>query len=94
MNEKNTQPSKNIFSKKYQRIVYGILFILVMTAGLNFIQNSSKIWLISGSTGTIEIIKNTDEVPLNQWLTNYTNNNYKKIELINETDLKGYLFLS
>ena len=43
MNEKNTQPPKIIFSKKYQRIVYGILFILVMTAGLNFIQNSSKI---------------------------------------------------
>ena len=94
MNEKNTQSPKIIFSKKYQRIVYGILFILVMTAGLNFIQNSSKIWLISGSTGAIEIIKNTDEVPLNEWLTNYTNNNYKKIELINETDLKGYLFLS
>lgn len=94
MNEKNTQSPKIIFSKKYQRIVYGILFILVMTAGLNFIQNSSKIWLISGSTGAIEIIKNTEEVPLNEWLTNYTNNNYKKIELINETDLKGYLFLS
>ena len=94
MNEKNTQSPKIIFSKKYQRIVYGILFILVMTAGLNFIQNSSKIWLISGSTGAIEIIKNTEEVPLNEWLTNYTNNHYKKIELINETDLKGYLFLS
>lgn len=94
MQEKNTPKTENSSRKKYQRIAYAIGFILVMTLGLNLVQKNAKIWLITGSTWSLEVIQKTEETPLNIWLSWYTNQNYKKIELVNETDLKGYIFLS
>lgn len=94
MQEKNTQKTETSSRKKYQRIAYTIGFILVMTLGLNLVQKNAKIWLITGSTWSLELIQKTEETPLNTWLSWYTNHNYKKIELVNETDLKGYIFLS
>ena len=94
MQEQNIKQAKKASRKKYQRVAYAIGFIIVMTFGLNIIQKSSKIWLITGSTWAIEVIQKTEEVPLNDWLSWYTNNQYKKIELTNETDLKGYTLLS
>lgn len=82
------------FLKKYQWVLWAVLFVVVMTGGLNFLQSSAKIWFFSGTTGAIQVVDKQQDISLNTWIANYQSGSYSKIELINETQLEGYRFLS
>lgn len=90
------QAPQNIFGflKPFKWIAYALLFILLMSFVLRLLQNSNKIWYFSGTTGAIQIVESQEEIPLNSWVEAYQNWTFSKIELSNDTDLDGYVFVS
>lgn len=68
-------------------IWFFIGFVIVIMLVMQAVQNTNLIW------NTVETIRETQEVSLNEFLTKYQEGNFEKIVLEDETDLKGYQFL-
>lgn len=87
---------KNIpsYLKPFKWFGIVLLFVVVVTIVLRMVQNSNKIWYFSGSTGAIQLVESQSKVPLSEWIAAYQSGAFAKIELINDTDLEGYQFVS
>ena len=78
-----------------------IITLIVFTLIVAFTQNnldlrselSSKVWNTTWEVANQENIQKKKEVSLNSWLKLYNNEMYKKVEIEDWTDMKGYVFL-
>lgn len=94
MTQKQVPQNTFGFLKSLKWIAYVLLFILLISFALRVFQNANKIWYFSGTTGAIQIVEAQEELPLNAWMEAYQTGTFAKIELINDTDLEGYAFIS
>ena len=87
----NKKNKKNIFVKWWW---YGLFLILVVLLCVKATQNSelasSVFW---STTWAVQMIEETEELTLNQWLDYYQSWDFMKVEVINDKDLKWYSFL-
>lgn len=72
--------------KKGVRFFIG--FVILITAGMSFFDNKNVVG------ETIQVIRDTKEVSLNDFLRSYNQGTFTKIALEDETNLKGYQFIS
>ena len=91
--KKTPQKKAKTWSLWWKWFQYGLLFIIIITLGLRFLQSSSSLTLSSTWTGTIEAIQETKQLPLSEWMANYQSWSFSKIELINDQELKGFSFI-
>ena len=91
--KKTPQKKAKTWSLWWKWFQYGLLFIIIITLGLRFLQSNSSLTLSSTWTGTIEAIQETKQLPLSEWMANYQSWSFSKIELINDQELKGFSFI-
>ena len=91
--KKTLQKKAKTWSLWWKWFQYGLLFIIIITLGLRFLQSNSSLTLSSTWTGTIEAIQETKQLPLSEWMANYQSWSFSKIELINDQELKGFWFI-
>lgn len=71
--------------KKWLRYVF--IFILLSTGAIQLYKTANVQW------NTIEVVRETKKVPLNDFLKQYNNKSFSKIVLEDETLLRGYQYL-
>lgn len=89
--ENNKKKKKNL--SLYRWWGYWILFILVVTFWLRATQNTMLSPIFSAWSWAVEMIDETENLTINQWLEYYQSWEFKKIIVINDKDLEGYSFL-
>ena len=98
--EKKVDNKKNQWWKKevkstpsYRWIGYFIIVSLVVAFWINATQNSQLAPIFWAWSWAIEVIEETEDLTLNQWLEHYQSWDFKKVNVINDRDLEGYAFV-
>ena len=98
--EKKVDNKKNQWWKKevkstpsYRWIGYFIIVSLVVAFWINATQSSQLAPIFWAWSWAIEVIEETEDLTLNQWLEHYQSWDFKKVNVINDRDLEGYAFV-
>ena len=98
--EKKVDNKKNQWWKKevkstpsYRWIGYFIIVSLVVAFWINATQNSQLAPIFWAWSWVIEVVEETEDLTLNQWLEHYQSWDFKKVNVINDRDLEGYAFV-
>ena len=98
--EKKVDNKKNQWWKKevkstpsYRWIGYFIIVSLVVAFWINATQNSQLAPIFWAWSWAIEVVEETEDLTLNQWLEHYQSWDFKKVNVINDRDLEGYAFV-
>lgn len=78
----------------FKWIGIAFLFILIVTFGLKAMQSNAELIAFNGTTGSVQLIEKEENLDFSAWLTLYQSGDFSKIELINDTDLRGYQLLN
>lgn len=57
-------------------------------------QSNAELIAFNGTTGSVQLIEKEENLDFSAWLTLYQSGDFSKIELINDTDLRGYQLLN
>ena len=105
--EKNTSKNKNTSAKNTNQnqkkdtnkfsfarwFWYLIIVSIVVAFWINAAQNSQLAPIFWAWSWAIEIVNETEDLSLNQWLDHYQSWDFKKINVINDRTLEGYAFV-
>lgn len=65
----------------------------MITFGLRLLQSNAELLDFNGTTGVVQVIEEEKNLDFSAWLAHYQSGDFSKIELVNDTDLKGYSLL-
>lgn|GEM_PF-2191179 len=69
-------------------IIWIVVFVIAMTVGLKSISN-----MFTTDGNTVSVVKEVEQVSLNDFLSGYQAGQYEVIKMKNQTDLEGHILL-